>query len=201
MVFERLILIDGRNHLLGRLASTIAKALLSGQRVVVVRCEEINISGSFYRNKLKYLKYLRLRCNVKPSRGPFHFRAPSKMLVRVVRGMIPHKSVRGAAAMKRLKVFEGVPPPYDQMKKMVIPSALRVIRLRPGRKFCRLGRIAHEVGWKYQDVVSTLEEKRKAKALVYYENKKKILRRKAAAEKREATKLAPLNQQLALYGH
>ena len=45
------VLIDARGHLLGRLAATIAKTLLSGQRVVVVRCEEINISGSFYRNK------------------------------------------------------------------------------------------------------------------------------------------------------
>ena len=26
-----------------------------GQRIVVVRCEKINISGSFYRNKCKYI--------------------------------------------------------------------------------------------------------------------------------------------------
>ena len=26
-----------------------------GQRIVVVRCEKINISGSFYRNKCKYM--------------------------------------------------------------------------------------------------------------------------------------------------
>ena len=31
------LVIDGRGHLLGRLASIIAKALLQGQRVVVVR--------------------------------------------------------------------------------------------------------------------------------------------------------------------
>lgn len=32
--------------------------ILSGQKVTVVRCEEINISGSFFRNKLKYHNYL-----------------------------------------------------------------------------------------------------------------------------------------------
>ena len=53
MGFEKVILIDGSGHLMGRLASTIAKAILNGQRVVVVRCEEINVSGNFYRNKLK----------------------------------------------------------------------------------------------------------------------------------------------------
>jgi hypothetical protein len=51
---------------------------------VVVRTEGINISGNFYRNKLKYLDFLRKRCNVKPSRGPFHFRAPGKIFWRQV---------------------------------------------------------------------------------------------------------------------
>ena len=68
--------------------------------------------------------------------------------------MIPHKTARGTAAMERLKVFEGVPPPYDKKKKMVVPQALRVLRLKPGRKYCTVGRLSHEVGWKYQDVVA-----------------------------------------------
>ena len=67
--------------------------------------------------------------------------------------MIPHKTARGAAAMERLKVFEGVPPPYDKVKRVVVPQALRVLRLKPGRKYCTVGRLSHEVGWKYQDVV------------------------------------------------
>lgn len=68
--------------------------------------------------------------------------------------MIPHKTARGAAALERLKVFEGVPPPYDKKKKMVVPQALRVLRLQPGRKYCTVGRLSHENGWKYQDVVA-----------------------------------------------
>lgn len=46
------IVIDGKGHLLGRLASIISKQVLNGQKIVVVRCEEINISGSFFRNKV-----------------------------------------------------------------------------------------------------------------------------------------------------
>lgn len=56
--------------------------------------------------------------------------------------------------MERLKVFEGIPPPYDKIKRMVVPQALRVLRLKPGRKYCTVGRLSHEVGWKYQDVVA-----------------------------------------------
>merc|ERR1712226_360988 len=62
------VVIDGRGHLLGRLASTVAKFILNGNKVVIVRAEAINQSGNFYRNKLKLHKFLRLRCNVKPAR-------------------------------------------------------------------------------------------------------------------------------------
>merc|ERR1712048_634228 len=165
------VVIDGRGHLMGRLASIVAKFILNGNKVVVVRTEGINMSGNFYRNKLKYLKFLRLRCNVKPLRGPFHFRAPGKIFWRTVRGMVPHKTERGKDAMKRLQTFEGVPPPYDKKKRMVIPSALKVLRLKPGRKYCSLGRLSHDVGWKYQDIIETLEAKRKVKAEDFFKKK------------------------------
>ena len=34
---------------------TFISLFLPGQRIVVVRCEKINISGSFYRNKCKLM--------------------------------------------------------------------------------------------------------------------------------------------------
>ena len=104
---------------------------------------------------VKYHSFLRKMTRFNPTRGgPFHFRAPSRIFYKSVRGMVPHKTARGTAAMERLKVFEGVPPPYDKKKRVVVPQALRVLRLRPGRKYCTVGRLSHEVGWKYQDVVS-----------------------------------------------
>lgn len=39
--------------------------------------------------------------------------------------MIPHKTKRGEAALDRLKVYEGIPPPYDKTKRMVVPDALK----------------------------------------------------------------------------
>jgi Ribosomal protein L13 len=59
------VVIDGKGHLLGRLASTVAKQLLNGQKIVVVRCEALNISGEFFRAKrtavLRGQLHLRLR--------------------------------------------------------------------------------------------------------------------------------------------
>jgi len=185
--FEKVVVIDGKGHLLGRLASTIAKQLLNGQKIVVVRCEALNISGEFFRAKLKYHAYLRKATRFNKTHGPFHFRAPSRILYKAIRGMIAHKTARGQAALERLKVFEGVPPPYDTQKRMVVPQALRVLRLKPGRKYCTVGRLSHEFGWKYNDVVSRLEEKRKIRSQAYYERKKALVRKLAAAKQSVST--------------
>ncbi|KAG8905566.1 60S ribosomal protein L16B [Tulasnella sp. 403] len=166
------IVIDGKGHLLGRLATIIAKQALAGQRIVVVRCEEVNISGSYFRNKLKYQRFLRKKHLVNPKKhGPFHHRAPSRILQRTIRGMLPHRTHRGITALERVRLYEGVPAPYDKRKKMVVPAALRVLRLKPGRKYCTVKRLSHEVGWQYKDVVDNLEEKRKVKAKAYHERK------------------------------
>jgi large subunit ribosomal protein L13Ae len=47
--------------------------------------------------------------------------------------MIPHKTKRGKEALERLKCFEGIPAPYDKQKRVVVPSALRVLKLKPRR--------------------------------------------------------------------
>nr|ACH48187.1 60S ribosomal protein L13a [Cyriopagopus schmidti] len=198
---EKATVIDGQGHLLGRLAAIVAKTLLIGQRVVVVRCEGINISGSFFRNKLKYLSFLRKRCNVNPARGPYHFRAPGKIFWRTVRGMLPHKTKRGDTALERLKVYEGIPPPYDKKKRMVVPSALRVLKLHPRRKYCSLSRLSHEVGWKYQNVISTLEMKRKAKAAAYYGKKKKDQKLIELAKEKVAKRISPHKEVLRSFGY
>ena len=66
--------------------------------------------------------------------------------------MLPHKMPRGAAALGKLKVFEGVPFPYDQKKRMVMPDALRTLRLQARRPYCSLGELAALTGWTKADV-------------------------------------------------
>jgi len=67
---------------------------------------------------------------------------------------------------------------------MVVPEALRVLRLKPGRKYCTVKRLSHEVGWGYKDVVDRLEEKRKIRAKAFHERKLAAtkLRQKAIAD-------------------
>uniref|UniRef100_A0A2K6T860 Large ribosomal subunit protein uL13 n=1 Tax=Saimiri boliviensis boliviensis TaxID=39432 RepID=A0A2K6T860_SAIBB len=212
MAEVQVLVLNGRGHLLGRLAAIVAKQVLLGQKVVVVRCEGINISGNFYRKKWK-----NLRMNTNPSRGPchfrdpttsgtprlpgpHHFRAPSRFFRRTVRGMLLRKTKRGQVALDSLKVFDGVPPPYDKKKRMVVPAALKVARLKPTGKFAYLGRLAHEVGWKYQAVTTTLEEKRKEKAKIHYGKKKQLMRLRKQAEKNVEKKVDKYAEVLKTHG-
>jgi large subunit ribosomal protein L13Ae len=197
-MFEKEIIIDGKGHLMGRLASVCAKQMMKGQRVVVVRCEALNISGSLFRNKLKYHDFLRKSNNSNPRRNFKHYRSPSRMFWRTLRGMTPHKEPRGKAGLQRLKVFEGIPYPYDQRKRMVVPQALRVLRLAPQSNFCTLGDLSTMVGWSKAAIVETCEAKRKVKSEKYFQNKnKKIVARKSALGDK---KVAAVQTELAKHG-
>ncbi|KAK9929932.1 hypothetical protein M0R45_027000 [Rubus argutus] len=96
------VVVDARHHMLGRLSSIVAKELPNRQKVMVVRCEELAISGGLVRQKMKYMQFLSKHMNTKPSHSPIHFRAPTKIFWRTVRGMISYKTKRGAAALARL---------------------------------------------------------------------------------------------------
>merc|ERR1712137_1491900 len=160
-MFEKEVIIDGRGHLRGRLASIVAAQILRGQRVVVVRCEEIKISQSLFRRHLEWKDKENKRINTNPRRGFKHFTAPSRMFWKTLRGMLPHKSPRGAAALGRLRVFDGIPFPYDHKKRMVVPQALQVCRMKSFRKSCVLGDLSKLAGWTKGDLISKLEDKKR----------------------------------------
>merc|ERR1719321_1730757 len=86
--------------------------------------------------------------------------------------MVPHKTARGAAALDRFKAFEGIPHPYDRRKRLVVPTCLKVLRLRPERRFCKLGDLSSQVGWKHQDLIERLEKQRRVKSSAFFLKKK-----------------------------
>jgi large subunit ribosomal protein L13Ae len=134
-----------------------------------------------------------------PRRAFVHYRAPSRIFWRTVRGMLPHKSPRGAEALGRLKVFEGVPAPYDTKKREVVPDALRAVKLSSFRKFCSLGDLSSEVGWGKKALVEKLEGKRRERASAWH--KKRLAN---ANNVRKALNLKEINAvraQLASYGY
>eukprot|EP00538_Stauroneis_constricta_P009266 CAMPEP_0119558582 /NCGR_PEP_ID=MMETSP1352-20130426/10878_1 /TAXON_ID=265584 /ORGANISM="Stauroneis constricta, Strain CCMP1120" /LENGTH=201 /DNA_ID=CAMNT_0007605977 /DNA_START=47 /DNA_END=652 /DNA_ORIENTATION=+ len=201
MVLTKPKIIDGRDHLLGRLASIVAKELLAGQSIVIVRCDEMAVSGSLVRNRTKYAQFRKKRMNTNPSRGPFHFKSPAMMVWRTIRGMVHQKCARGQEAFSRLSTFDGIPAPYDKQKRVVVPAALRVMRLKPGRDYTIIGDLANSIGWKHKELLGRLEGKRKADSKEFFEKKKAKAALRKKAEQECASELAKVNEVLESYGH
>lgn len=99
------------------------------------------------------------------------------------------------------QVYEGIPHPFNKIKRSVLPGALRTLRLKPGRKYCRLGDLASQVGWKHNSLIASLEEKRKLAAKAYYQTKKQLTKLRTQATTNAAKALQPLEQPLRQYGH
>ena len=75
---------------------------------------------------------------------------------------------------------------------MVIPDALKVLRLQLGHKYCLLiGRLSKEFGWNHYDTVTKLEGKRKEKAQVSYERRKQFAKLRSKAVELAEKQLAP----------
>jgi large subunit ribosomal protein L13Ae len=182
------VIVDLKDHMIGRAAAVIAKQLLLGKKVTVVRTDEANIAGAEIRNKIKYLNFLRKKHTTNPKKGPFHRRSPSEVFTRVVRGMLPYYTKRGKLALRRLRAFEGVPVNVARNGgRVVIPKAERKTRLAKERKFTVLGNMCQHVGWKYKSVVDKLEAARKERSARHFA-KRAAIRAKWDSARKEATK-------------
>jgi large subunit ribosomal protein L13 len=138
------VCIDATDQIAGRLSSKVAKLLLSGKRVVVVNAEKALISGSRASVINQWKERLELASRVNPIYGPIHPRRPDNILRRMVRGMVPRKKPKGALAMKRLRVYVGVPKGVDiaKLKKFEDASATRPIPV-----YVTMGDLSRSLGW------------------------------------------------------
>jgi large subunit ribosomal protein L13Ae len=168
-------IIDGKGHLMGRLASICAKELLEGKKIIILRCEKIEKSGKHIRNKLNFILRYKKRTHTNPKHGPFHFKTPSQVFWKTIRGMLPHKTYRGSLALKRLKLYDGVPVALAKRKKFIVPCALRLIKLAPGRKYSKIGEIFNEIGWNKKKIIEENEEKSKALGKKFWKNKFRLV--------------------------
>jgi large subunit ribosomal protein L13Ae len=153
------------------------------------------------RNRVKYAQFRAKQMNTNPGRGPFHFKSPAMIVWRTVRGMIHQKTARGQEALKRLSTYEGIPAPFDKQKRVVVPAALRVMRLKQGRDYTVLGDLAHSVGWKHKELLVRLEAKRKVESKEFFEAKKAKQALKRKAEEACAGELAKVNEVLVASGY
>ena len=113
-------IIDASGLILGRLSSTVAKQLLSGDEVVVINAEKAIVTG---KKESVLKKYKDMRELSHARKGPHYPRMPDQILKRTVRGMIPYQTPHGGKAYKNLKVYIGIPKEYDGKKSESIEAA------------------------------------------------------------------------------
>jgi len=99
--------INAKNLILGRLASSVAKRALLGESIELVNCEQAVITGN---KKWLIARYRQRRERGTPTQGPFFPRQPERFVKRTIRGMLPYKKELGRAALGRVTCHVGIPP-------------------------------------------------------------------------------------------
>lgn len=136
-------IIDGKNAVLGRLASIVAERIMDGEEIVVVNSESIVITGERDAVFAEYkAKVDRGEC--KSRKGPFYPRRADLLFKRAVRGMIPWMTTSGRDAYRRLHVFVGVPKQFADSEIAVEEQAMKKIT----GKYTTLGAVAKFLGSK-----------------------------------------------------
>lgn len=141
------MIIDGKDLVLGRLASFAAKRLLEGERVTVVNAEQVVVSGRKEATFDAYDAWLEIRNLTNPRKGPFHPKRPEDLVRRAVRGMLPFDKPRGRGAYGRLRVHVGVPLELAGKEIQTLPEA-SLERLGT-RRFIRIGDLSKHLGAKF----------------------------------------------------
>jgi len=115
-----MIVIDGKNQIMGRIATFIAKRAMEGENVHVINCESIIVTG----NKKDVLaKYMRLQQTSDPIHGPFLPKMPDRLVKRIIRGMLPHKQERGRVALAKIKCYIGTPENFQGKETYKVKGA------------------------------------------------------------------------------
>jgi large subunit ribosomal protein L13 len=140
------MIINGEGLILGRLASTVSKKLLAGERVTVLNAEKIIISGNKDWAYQKYKQRIDRASISNPRRmGPKYPRRPDDIFRRTVRGMIPYKKPKGREAFKGLQVHLGFPPEFEGEEIQKLSEA----QPKNVTKFIELGRVSQLLGAKF----------------------------------------------------
>ena len=143
---------DATDRILGRLASLVAKQLISAhkagreQRVIIYNAEHAVVSGPKTRVLANYDTKYKLN---HARKGPFYPRMPDQILKRTVRGMLPYqKNSSGRAALRDLRVMIGKPSNLsgDELPDGHAWGDTGPIDRPLPLKFVRLGEISSSLG-------------------------------------------------------
>ena len=113
--------LDGKNAILGRLASHAAKELLKGEEIVILNCNDVIITGN--KKTIKKDFEDKRRKVGSGQKGPKYSRLNYKIVKRSVRGMLPnHRKGRGKIAYGLIKCYNDIPKEFEESKKITFEN-------------------------------------------------------------------------------
>ncbi|MCK9292838.1 MAG: uL13 family ribosomal protein [archaeon] len=139
-----MILINGKNKILGRLCTEVAEKLLKqNDKIVIVNSKDVIISGNPTLIVKEYLERLDRGGKGNPENNPKYPRYPHTIVKRAVRGMLP-RNPKGVNALKKLTTHIAVPLEYKDLLpkpetlKNVSHIALEELSIKLGAKIKKI---------------------------------------------------------------
>jgi large subunit ribosomal protein L13 len=139
-----MIIVDGKNLIVGRVATFVAKQALNGETIKIINCEEMYVTGD---KEFLFNDAERKRNQGTWEKGPFYLRQPDRYVRRIVRGMIPYKTSRGNLAYKRVLCYIGSPKELEQHKAITLDNAN--IKHIKNLKYQTVGTLCKHMGAKF----------------------------------------------------
>ncbi len=138
------IVVDATDHIAGRLSSNVAKLLLKGNRVSIVNCDKIMISGTRSNIIGEYREFLEINSINHWKHGPKHPRRPDTIMKKMIRGMLPREKPSGKAAHRRLRTYIGSPKEVKSFKKTKFEKAM--IK-KSSSNYTTMADLGRTIGW------------------------------------------------------
>ncbi len=139
------MIVDASGLVAGRFSSKIAKRIVKGENVVIINAENTVVVGTKENILAKYKQRVDASVLSNPHYGPKYSRIPSRMLRRMIKGMLPNKSKTAERLLKQVKVYNGFPKELKNNKLETITE----VKCNEKHDFMTLKELAELLGGKW----------------------------------------------------
>lgn len=136
--------IDGNNLVMGRMGTTAAKYLLTGEDVVILNAEKVVIVGRTEQIVGKYWERRQRKDKANPENSAKTPRRPDLFVKKAIRGMLPFKKTRGREAFGRLRVYMGEPAEFKDKPKEDL-SKMSCLNVKS--RYVDVGKVCERLGY------------------------------------------------------
>ncbi|MCX6803440.1 MAG: 50S ribosomal protein L13 [Candidatus Diapherotrites archaeon] len=140
-----MMIVNVKGLIAGRVATKIAKAIINGEKVIVLKAQDLIITG----NKDNIIEKFKVRVNAavksNPNYGPKYSRIPSRMFRKMVRSMLPTKQNTKDTMIKSLMVYNETPAEFAHEKAITYEE----FKFNERNNAMTLKEIAEQLGGKW----------------------------------------------------